>query len=135
MNEVSKEVLKRFDTVGEKIELVIKTLAEKIGVGAEHFWPVFVKQQYVEGVSSIITWIIPIIVGSIISYIFYKFHVIEKEKNKGYYEDGYAFSCGFSIVVTLMILIIALFRISYAIPKIFNPEYSALRDIIEMVNK
>ncbi len=32
------------DKYGEKISSTLQTLADKLGVGADHFWPLFIRQ-------------------------------------------------------------------------------------------
>ncbi len=42
------------DIIG-KVESALNAIAAKIGVGIDHFWPIFVRQQIIEGIGVLVT--------------------------------------------------------------------------------
>ena len=112
---LSNEVLAKLDI-----------LAQKIGVTIEQIWPWLVRQQYVEAIYYSVLAILGIIVSSIILITTIK-----------YWEKIFANDCEVGCVVgnvlfigfTFVFVIIA----TSAIPKIFNPEYWALKDLMGMI--
>jgi hypothetical protein len=131
MNENTTQLMEKF---GDKLDHYLQALADKAGVAAEHFWPIFVKQQMIEG----ITVLFFIILFGLLSFFLLRMAInsVDGANNyEGTYKDvsktaiGYvagiilAFACFFTILV----------EAPPSIGKIFNPEYYAVQSLVEMV--
>jgi len=126
--EVAQAILQAADGVGNKITELFGALSNQIGVGVEYFWPVFVKQYYIEAISDIAIWIVLAIFGSILI----RRGIVGGDK-KDWKDGSY-------IVLLIAGGIMAIFCAStFAITggdvagKILNPEYYAIQDIIRKV--
>jgi hypothetical protein len=128
--DITKEVLNRVDIIGDKIAVILKVLADKLGTSTEYFWPIFVKQQVIEGITSMGVWFIALVVGIAISLLLFK--IYKKDSIQNNYSDWLPPAIIVS-VITGFILIIFLIALSYGLPLVLNPEYYALKDILDMV--
>lgn len=114
------------DKYAAKISSALETLSAKIGVGVDHFWPVFVKQQVFEAYSGIIGSMIIIAVFTVSLYLIKKYWHWRND------EDA---SCAL-VIIMIIAFFSGLFScfafgsiINDHIPAIFNPEYQAVKDI------
>ena len=134
--DVTKEIMSRVD-------VAIGYLSNKIGVGADYFWPILVKQQIIEGVVCAIFWIISIFAFAIFARGLVKSLVIfyDEDSNKGT-PDGQIlknvtkvgrYGIGSVIFGALALITTITFFATNAIGKIFNPEYAALKDIFNLM--
>ena len=69
----------------QKAVSALDAIAEKLGTGVEHFWPMFIKEQVISGFISIA---IPITIFSSLVCAVYVYHRITKDKWKISEEEG-----------------------------------------------
>lgn len=120
MEEVSREAL-------AKVEAIFASLAEQMGVATEHFWPLFVRQQLIEGIVGVVSIFIANAVGVSLAL------QLRKVDRKGPHEDPRAFVGAIGVGVILVALAGTVIAMPTLASNIFNPEYAALKDVIEMV--
>jgi len=128
---VSPTAAQLVEKFGDKLDHYITALASKAGVAADHFWPIFVKQQMIEGIYTGCSWAIGVLIA--ISMI------IMAMRNIGHVDDRptavpkciVGFAC--FAVLTLICLISACKIGQEVISKIFNPEYHAVQSLVKMV--
>lgn len=117
----------------QKIVEIIDKLAEKLGVASEFIWSVLVKQAFVEAVISIF-WAIIMYLSAFVFYIFVRNlfkEYSEAQKNKPNEDyEGYVIAVIMSGAAGLICLLIGLFQTADAIHCLINPEYWALRKIL-----
>ncbi len=113
-------------------------LGEALKVGSEHVYGVLIKQQYVLS----ITLLLSIFLASICGIISYKWarklHNKFKEENKdSYYQSWndniWCLHYTISIILLVGSLVLTLSTISTIITGFVNPEYSALKDIMNFI--
>jgi len=135
------ETTEVLDKVGEmgsalaaKFEIVFGELAEKMGQGAEYFWPIFVKQQVVEAVSSlaIITSLTLVLAGLLTA--------ITKLIPKTHEERGEWQPISTAVIICSILSIVTIIAIGFNCSNyemiatgLINPEYAAIKDAVEMV--
>lgn len=129
--DVPEEVLNRADTVGNefltRFDSVIGQLSEKLGVAADHFWPVFVRQQVVAGVAEMCAMMVLSIITFSASITVFRWIKRDPE----FEDDGTRAAI---VVVTGVIgALIAVLSVVVNVTHIFNPEYHALKDLVEMI--
>ena len=113
-------------------------LAIKLGVGIEHIWPWFIKQQYIEAFYSITLFvIISIVFGFYIKYFIQHWdrQPLNTDTNKVPYsvcksEHEPLIVIG-GVVLGFLFLISLFVSLCNAID-LFNPKYAAFKDIVEM---
>lgn len=117
---------------------LIEKLAEKLGTTAEYLWSILLKQAKVQMISEIIFIIIVIIFG-IILWRTHKWLSTKKKWDGDYEEAGYSYHKDASgpMVIGAMIFCIlfltALFSIFTIVNCALNPEYWALKKILEVI--
>src|SRR5690625_2832396 len=106
----------------EKIAEYIETLAAKLGVAAEHVYGVLVRQAFVDGVRGVIFAIV--LAG--VSYLMFRIttRVIRSE------DEAFAI---FPIAAFVITLVMALVFMYNGIGQLINPEYYAIREILDVV--
>lgn len=115
---------KTISSLGHELVTALEPVAQKLGVAAEHMYGVLVRQSFVEGVTYIVSWLI---VALSASYIGYR---IRTDPDNVHNEDAVAtgwFFQGFA----MLILAIA---IGVNLPSILNPEYGAIKTLIDSVH-
>lgn len=105
----------------EKLDTYIQLATSKAGLAADHFWPMIVKQQYIEGIFGLICLIICVIGG---------FFVFKCFKN----EDEKESNLILAIIIACFILILGAPVSIINVPKLISPEYYALKDVASMIN-
>lgn len=121
----------------ERTELLIRDLASKLGVTAEHLWQILVTQAQIDGLFSLIF----IIIFSLFTAWFACLVVKKTTKPKATDDCRYpnaeweddAVGWGFTfLAIFSVITIVLLFKyLPYAVSAIINPEYWAFRQIIK----
>jgi hypothetical protein len=117
----------------------IVALASSLKVGAEHVYGVLVKQQIVYAV----VWLVTFIIGFLLVLNWIKQYKNKDEiwwmsgGYKTYYNESYPTGLGIvrfiQISVCLTMLITSIFNFDVIMTGFINPEYGAIRDVIEMV--
>ena len=128
MNTNTVQVVEKF---GEKLDEYLGALANQAGVAAEHFYPIFVRQQTIEGFVGLVL----ILLFSIVVFVFLRmgFNNIVNFQNDN--AAGIKCPLGFigGVVLTIILLCILLNDGSTVVGKIVNPEYFAVKSLVEMV--
>ena len=114
---------------GNKIDGYVQVMANKAGVAVEHFWPVFIKQQQIEGIYTLITIGVMVLVG--IGLLFC-------DRKQSFLTDD-DFDCPnlrlFTSIAGVILLASVLLTSGgrIATTKIINPEYFAITKLVEMI--
>ena len=118
----------------QKAEQAIEALAYKLGVASEHFWPLFVKQQLIEGWTSMVLLVATTVVASTLLTMGClqkgTFFDDDDDHPRPRFFLTIAGSLGLFFSVTMILIDNGLAR---TFSHIVNPEYQALRDLIGMV--
>ena len=119
--------------IGKAVE-VLDVLQAKIGEGTNYFWPIFVKQQIVEGWVGVISFLILLV---LFISIFYSFITSLKKYLKGgnndYIEVKMFASGGIGFVLGFFVLFTATEKLSDSVYKLTNPEYMAAKTILHNI--
>lgn len=124
-----------FKMVYNDIKQSLQGLGEALKVGAEHVYEVMVRQQVVYA----ITWSIYCLLC--IPIIFFIVKGMrwswEKDKPEGHYDDrfGSIFAIIFGCVGSIILIIIAIKHVDVIVTGFVNPEYGAMKDIMEFIKK
>ncbi len=107
----------------------IDAIAAKLGSGVDHFYPILVRQQVVDGCAMLVVPTLLTIVVVIAVSCCYKKATVS--------EENFNFQ-GVVLIISAVLSLIALITLGDAISedvvtKIFNPEYHALKDIMDMI--
>jgi hypothetical protein len=115
----------------EELLARLDLLAAKMGVAAEHLWEVLTRQGIIEGIEAIIWLPIALLVMRFSAKTFTQ--AVYDANKASYDEDGRhiakAILCAAGLVVSGIITICAAAGIKY----LFNPEYYALKQILDML--
>lgn len=127
--EIQQQAIDMIHSLGSGIA----TLGDKIGIGAAHMWPILVKQQYIDGLTGLISDVMGILI--FVSLIFIFIMALKSFKNLGRYEAGepqiiVMILCG---IIGLPSLVISTVSITDDMRHLLNPEYYAAIDIIERI--
>lgn len=136
---------------------MVEQLAVKLGVAAEHLWTILVRQQYAEGVIDIILAALCVII--LITTIVYAPKLTEHMSNEykrlaedrkingtGYLGSKHTPSCeedrynslrknipAIAVTVGCLSLIFIIMFIVSGVQQIINPEYFALKEILDCI--
>lgn len=109
----------------EKVFEYIDVLAQKLGVATEFVFKTLIVQMFIEG----IVWSLILIVLLIASIIIYKKVISFVTTVLNDIKEPLIF---LSTFILLLIIIIVITYLPYNIMKIFNPEYYALKEILDV---
>lgn len=118
---------------GSKLDSYIAVLAQKAGVAADHFWPVLVQQQVIEGWGGI-----GVLGASIIALATSIWLLAESlpKNNEDYMVPKQFAKCiigGVFGIVFLMATCVNTANLTNNIAKICNPEFYAMQSLVKMV--
>lgn len=122
----------QFETVYNDIKDVVKGLAESLQVGAEHVYEVLVRQQVVISISWTLLFAFIIILIIIWKNTMLK-HFLRKIEESKYDKADYWVGIVVSTIVLILLLLPPLFHIDVIITGFVNPEYGAIKEIMELV--
>lgn len=109
----------------EKLEKVFEAVAEVIRKGGEHFWPLVVRQQFINGSFDLL-----LAIGVVPSgWRMFKW-CRNKAKEDTYNDTEWSVAAGAVVFVMVIAVLILLF---YAISMLFNPEWWALVALTNLV--
>ncbi len=114
----------------EKVAEVLQSIAAQLGTTVENLWPYIVRQQIIEGWSGIITI-------SILYLIFLVVFLAIRKKDGGVCgnnPNAYGVVKIVLGILTAILTLTTLCCIHVLISKIINPEYGALKDLMNMVH-
>jgi hypothetical protein len=121
-------------SMSEDLNKQLAELAHKLGVSVEHLWGVLIKQAYIDGISSLATTLICLLLGVVVTYAF--FYLRRKLKKAPHQEWTPPFGLllepfGFVILgmVLLVIITIGSDSLYWVVSDFFNPEFYALRHL------
>lgn len=129
-NNIPQNTVELANKYGEKIDSALQQLSAKLGLGIDHFWPVLVEQQRLEGLIDIFTWLT-------LAFLTYSLFRASK-KTPGELFGGpnptkkdfyYILGSVFCIFLGLSFLLGA----ARSFSKTFNPQYHALVDIAQTI--
>lgn len=121
---------------GDKLDHYITALASKAGVAADHFWPIFVKQQMIEGIYAGCLWCMGLLIAiSALTIAMLNNPYSSDEQAKQHPNALPKTIIGFIVFATLTsICAIAAIDVGQEIiSKTFNPEYHAVQSLVNMV--
>ena len=112
----------------DKIQPAIQQLAEQLGIASEFVWEILIRQQYIDGYMAILWAVIgAIVVITGIKLMKPTIKVIE-ESDIGV----------LALICVVFLIIVGFFifvnSIGIAVNHLVNPQYQALKDILEMVS-
>lgn len=114
------------DKLVGKVSEYIDAIAAKLGVAAEHVYDVLLRQQVVDGVTTLVSYAVALpLIALSIRFLYKK-------------SDKYDLNI-FGILAIVMSVVFGLFLIcgfvdcSDAVKKLANPEYYAIKEIIKAV--
>lgn len=117
----------------DKSSHFIDQAAQTLGQGAAHVYQVLVKQQFVEGLATIISIVLSGTLIIISLSIFFHYG----KKNWSNWDDdekaGFVMGGGFLLLVGFLVISIASNELAEAIKKLINPEFYAIKFIFESV--
>jgi len=136
--ETTKEVTEELTTLGvtqdviDRVSSVLNTLADQMGVAADFFWPIFVKQQVVEGLSCfIILFLLTVVSGWFAFSNFKQADFDSNPRSSTWNRQATVFVI--SAIVSCILAIALAGNLTWNIGHVFNPEYAALHDLITLV--
>lgn len=116
-----------FKHVYSDIKAGIAGLAAGLKVGAEHVYTVLVKQQIVYS----ITWLVFIIILLLLSTVFRK--VLYNHAREEWDDELFGLFCIFGGTILIIGYIIVLCNLTTITTGLINPEYGAIKDIINFI--
>jgi|SRR5581483_6776945 len=121
------------DTV-KAIQQALQPVADKIGQGAQYGWAIVVKQQYIEGVTSLITFALWLVVLTIAGgFLFRGLTKYDWERDAGGKYAVYFIAGGITFVIVFLGIIIA-DPFTWGLKHLLNPDYYALQFFISLAN-
>ena len=142
----------------DKAMELLEQLAINLGVAAEYLWETLVRQQYVEGITDITISIILLIAFVMIAIVTPRFTKTINDKYKELAEDRKTNGTGFGgsytvssceedtynalknvapfivIIVEFFIFVSIIPLVTSGIQQLFNPDYFALKEILETIS-
>ena len=109
-------------------------LAGKLGVSVEHLWGVLVKQAYIDGISSLATTLVCVLLAVAVTRAFFHFRRKFSDKPReeltqpfGLLMEPYSFVI--LGIVLLAIIMIGSDNLYWVISDFINPEFYAMRHL------
>jgi hypothetical protein len=120
--------------MSEDLNKQLAELAQKLGVSVEHIWAVLIKQAYIDGLSSLVTTLVCVLLGAVVTCAF--FYLRRKFKNvprQEWTQPAGLLLDPFGFVILGMIVFVIIFVISvnlyWVASDFYNPEFYALRHL------
>jgi len=113
---------------------ILKQLAQKLGTTTEFLWTILVKQQYIDGYIrlGISVFVVLIIIISFLIFNKYSKNLNNERNEYGDYSDKEVATITF-IIVTITLSIIQIILFVCGIKLLSNPEYYALKEILNVL--
>jgi hypothetical protein len=116
----------------KSIQDALTPLATKLGEGAAHVYAIYVREQYVSGVGSIIWSVVWLLLSAAVIVGASKlFRWASKEDEEEVMTAAVIMGTGLGLVI----LVIATSCLDSGIQHLLNPEYYAIQDILDSVKK
>lgn len=127
----------------EQVTEYIDAMAAKFGVASEYVFEILIKQQMINGSVWIMFAIFCIVVAAIIGRIVFKTYK-NAEIRRGILDEGIntygkfmthgdGITFGFTILAGIILSIIGVIVLFSHIPVVVNPEYYAIREILDVL--
>ena len=123
--------LEVIQTFGNKIDNYIQIAAEKGNQTVEHFWPIIVRQQSIEGWTFVIGFSLIILICTI--FLVRAIGNFEDKSGNFTARGVFGIIAGFILVFSCIFIFISITEETNVIGKILNPEYAALKQVIKMI--
>lgn len=108
----------------------IDALGAKLGVAADHIWPVLVRQSYadaaMDGVLAIAAFVL---IFKAFAWSKYWFKEAEEEKYGGDFQAFAGFVCS---VLTVGCVLLVVYGLGDGLRHLINPEYYALQSVLDV---
>jgi len=128
-NNIPLTAIELTDKYGEKVTNAIEQLAAKIGAGVDYFWPLFVKQQAVDGWVSLI-----VVTGVFLVSLVYLILSRNRWHDTRANDISWYGVVGICAVFVLCISVAVFFVEGVSgVKQIMNPEYYAIKEIMQMI--
>lgn len=114
--------------MGSEIKAAVVEIAKGLGVAAEHVYGVLVRQQITFGIALMVGG--AIFTAAILWFMFKHAARWFKQGNSNQFEVGVLI-----VVLTAILTVVFIFAFLQGFMRVFNPEYYAMRDIVEMVQQ
>jgi uncharacterized protein YqhQ len=114
----------------EKFSEVLATMAEKMGVTVELLWGVLVQQALVDGIVTLIQYVV--VVVWVVMFCKITPRVAKDIKNYDK-EDAWWWLIGVASVITVILSLAVFFSLPNTVASFVNPEYWALEYILNKV--
>ena len=102
----------------EKLESLFSSIAEILKRGGEYFWPLVVRQQYINGLFNLGV-AIALMVGSYLATRWF----LKKSRDGNYGDEGMYIM---GLIVSVIVGLLGLIPLYYAVSMLVNPEWWAL---------
>lgn len=121
--------------MNEQTTKLLEQLANKLGTTSEYLWDILIKQGPIDSTITLIQFALIIIYGIILYRLHIKFSKETESENSAYSNDeGYIIlPMVFGFIVFIVFVIGAFFEIPSVFCGYFNPEYWALREILNSI--
>jgi hypothetical protein len=117
--------------MNEELNKRLAELASKLNVSVEHLWGVLVRQAYIDGISSLCTMLVCMVLGVAAVYAFFhlrrKFKTPDTERLTFYPPPP--MDLMLLGMVLLLLVVIALSNFYWVVSDFLNPEFYALQHL------
>jgi len=133
--ELTKEVIYK------DVKHVISQLADALKVGSEHVYKILVKQQVTNSIIDLCIYVFLILSTLIVGKLFFKYYAYTSDPKHVLYnvdiDESGILGVGLVGFVILMVITTGyiFFTITSVITGLINPEYGAIKEIIDMIKK
>jgi len=118
--------------MNEELQKQLASLASKLNVSVEHLWGVLVRQAYIDGISSLCTMLVCMVLGVAAVYAFFhlrrKFQATPERDRLSFYPPA-PMDLMLLGMVLLFLLMIALSNFYWVISDFLNPEFYAFQHL------
>ena len=119
------------------MEVLITKLIEFLESASPELWRILVKQSYVSGTQFLVGAFIGLffIIACVVLWTKTRRREEELEHVEGHAEENFADAYDFSAIGIIIGALILVIFLTIAIGRFANPEYHAVKEIIEMLSK
>lgn len=116
--------------MNEQAVLFLKELSNKLGTTSEYLFSALVKQAPISGIINLLV----IVLLFVLTFLWTR-NVYKKSCLHYYEEESIRFFAWLSVIILLFISLCMLESLPIVISGLINPEYWALKEISNMINK
>jgi hypothetical protein len=110
----------------DKATEYIDSIAQSLGVAAEHVYGILVRQQIADGVTTLIIFgVLLAVFGTVVG--------VSLKKANWSEDDVYCYVALFGGIALAFIFVIGCFESAGAIKQLINPEYYAIKEIMDVI--